>query len=112
MDYINLTLSHEIEAKIENDKAALFYFSAPHCNVCKVLKPRLANLIQEEYPEFKLYYVDIDKAPMASGQFRVFSIPSILIYFDGKEYIRKSRNVSLVELGKELAKPYSLLFDE
>ena len=34
---------------IENDEAALFYFSTPTCNVCKVLKPKVKELIEEDF---------------------------------------------------------------
>lgn len=112
MEYNLLTLPDEIEAAINENEAALFYFSAPHCNVCKVLKPKLAEMLTEEYPRIQLFYVDIDKAPMISGQFRIFSIPTIMIFFEGKEYLRKSRNIGLTELSRELEKPYNLMFED
>lgn len=112
MEYMPLIFPDEIEAAIKEKKAALFYFSAPHCNVCKVLKPKLAEMLTEEFPEIDLFYVDIDKTPMTSGQFRIFSIPTIMIFFEGKEYIRKSRNIGLVELSRELEKPYKLMFED
>lgn len=111
MEYKNLTLLDEIEEVIEKQPALLFYFSAPHCNVCKVLKPKLAEMISRNFPEIKLYYVNIKDAPIVSGQFRIFSIPTILIYFEGKEYIRKSRNIGIHELEEELRRPYTILFD-
>lgn len=110
MDYRNITLLNEINNIISKSDAALFYFSAPHCNVCKVLKPKVSELITEEFPEIRLYYVNIEDAPVVSGQFRIFSIPTILICFQGKEYIRKSRNIGIQELESELKRPYSLLF--
>lgn len=111
MDYRNLTLLDEIHEIIEKQRAILIYFSAPHCNVCKVLKPKVAELIREKYPEIELFYVNIEDAPIVSGQFRIFSIPTILIYFEGKEYLRKSRNVGIQELENDLKKPYSILFE-
>lgn len=111
MDYKNLTLLDEIDENIEKQTAMLVYFSAPQCNVCKVLKPKIAEMIRENYPKINLFYVNIEDAPVVSGQFRIFSIPTILIYFEGREYIRKSRNIGINELEKELERPYSILFE-
>jgi len=112
MDYTDISLLPEIEDVILKKDAALFYFSAPHCNVCKVLKPKLAELLSETFPKIELYYVDIEKAPLVSGQFKIFTIPTILVYFDGREFLRKSRNIGLGELESEIHRPYSLLFED
>jgi len=100
----------EINAIIENDEAALFYFSSSTCSVCKVLKPKVAELIQKNFPKINLYYVNIEKAPIISGQFRIFSIPTILVFIDRKEYLRKSRNIGLSELESEIERPYGMMF--
>lgn len=111
MEYKTLTLLDEIQEAIEKHPAMLVYFSAPHCNVCKVLKPKVAEMISTSFSEIKLYYINIEDAPVVSGQFRIFSIPTILVFFEGREYIRKSRNIGLLELEGELSRPYSILFD-
>jgi thioredoxin-like negative regulator of GroEL len=111
MEYQEITLLDEINETIEKHDALLMYFSAPHCNVCKILKPKVAEMISEEFPEIKLVYVDIDKAPALSGQFRIFSIPTILVYFGGKEFFRKSRNIGISDLALGIERPYSLLFE-
>jgi thioredoxin-like negative regulator of GroEL len=112
MDFKILYLPDEIEETINSQPAALFYFSAPHCNVCKVLKPKIAEMVKEKFPKILLYYIDLEKSPAISGQYRIFTIPTILVYMDGKEYIRKSRNLGINELSDELSRPYSLMFDD
>lgn len=112
MEYKTLTLLDEIEEALGKNPAMLVYFSAPHCNVCKVLKPKVAEMINTSFPQVKLYYINIEDAPVVSGQFRIFSIPTILIFFEGREYIRKSRNIGLLELEGELSRPYSILFNQ
>ncbi len=110
MEYKDINSIDKMNAIIENDEAAIFYFSAPSCNVCKVLKPKVAELIEENFPKVNLYYVNIEDAPVISGQFRVFAIPTLLVYFDRKEYIRTSRNIGLGELEVELDRPYRMMF--
>jgi len=96
---------------ITTEKAVLCYFSHETCNVCKVLKPKINELLDAVFPEIKMLYVDINNTPLIAGQQRIFTVPTISVWFEGKEYIRKSRNISMQELKEELQRPYSMLFD-
>lgn len=94
----------------EKEPALLAYFSTEACNVCKVLKPKVDELIQTEFPKIKLVYIKSDKLPEVAAQNQVFAAPTLIIYFDGREYIRKSRNIGIGELQNEIARPYSMMF--
>lgn len=96
----------------KEEPVLLGYFSTEACNVCKVLKPKVADLIQEEFPMVKLAYVKSDVFPEVAGQHQVFAAPTILIFFDGRETIRKSRNIGIDELRMEISRPYSMIFSE
>lgn len=94
----------------ETEPVLLTYFSTEVCSVCKVLKPKVEKLIQTEFPKIKLVYINSDKLPEVAAQSQVFAAPTILIFIDGKEYIRKSRNIGVSELQREIERPYSMLF--
>ena len=97
--------------KLKNEEPALLaYFSTEACNVCKVLKPKVADLLQQEFPKIKSVYIKSDKLPEVAAQNQVFTAPTILVYFDGREYIRKSRNIGIGELQHEIERPYSMIF--
>jgi thioredoxin-like negative regulator of GroEL len=57
-------------------------------------------------------YVDIEKSPVISGQFRIFTIPTILIFFEGKEQLRYSRNISMHQLEESISRPYGMISEE
>ena len=97
--------------KAKDDIAALFYFSHENCNVCKTLKPKVAELISKNFSQVKLYYVDTIKSADIAGQNRVFTNPVILIYLDGRETYRFSRYFSIEQLYQALAKPYEIIFN-
>ncbi len=97
---------------VEEAPALLAYFSTEACNVCKVLKPKVGELIDNEFPKIKMVYVQTDQLPEVAAQNRIFAVPTILIYFDGREYIRKSRNIGIAELQQEIDRPYSMFFAE
>ena len=94
----------------EEEPALLAYFSTDACNVCKVLKPKVAELIQSEFPKIKLAYIKSDILPEVAAQNQVFAAPTILVFFEGREYIRKSRNIGIGELQMEIKRPYSMIF--
>lgn len=94
----------------QEEPALLAYFSTDACNVCKVLKPKVYELVQTEFPKLKLGYVKSDVLPEVAGQHQVFAAPTILVFFDGREYIRKSRNIGIEELRREIHRPYSMIF--
>ena len=96
----------------EKEPALLVYFSTEACNVCKVLKPKVGELIETGFPKIKAVYVQTDKIPEAAGQNQVFAVPTILVFFEGREYIRKSRNIGIGELQQEIDRPYSMFFAE
>ncbi len=101
----------ELQDKIAREKALVLYFSSDSCSICKVLKPKVTELLRDKFPLILAHYVDIEKSPVISGQFRVFSIPTILIFFEGKEQVRYSRNISLHQLEAAIERPYALIFE-
>jgi thioredoxin-like negative regulator of GroEL len=109
---IDINTEEEFEIFIKNNEAALIYFSTPQCNVCKVLKPKILNFVKSEFGKVKMGYVDMESIPSISAQNQIFTVPTILVYLGGKEFLRKSRNISLDEFRKELERPYSLYFEE
>lgn len=102
----------ELEEKIAGERGILLYFSSDSCSVCKVLKPKVAELLQSEFPLMEVRYVNTELSPMIAGQYRVFTIPTILVYFEGREQVRFSRNIALHQLEEAISRPYSLVFED
>lgn len=100
----------EFEQLVSTEQALLVYFSTDMCQVCKVLKPKINALVQEEFPLLMPLYIDSTKLPGIAGQYRIFTAPTILVFFEGHETIRKNRNIGVDELKREIQRPYSLLF--
>jgi thioredoxin 1 len=106
-EYTNLISITDLNNIVSTNPAVLIYFSSSACNVCKVLRPKLAEAVSYEYPLIKLFYVDIELHPEISGQLTVFNIPTVLVFFNGKEYLRKSRSFGIAEVLDGVKKPYS-----
>lgn len=102
-------LSH-FEQFITGQPAAAIWFSTPDCGVCDVLKPKVAAMLEEDFPALALGYVDCTAAPAIAAQLGIFSVPVLVVWFDGREALRKVRNFSIAEVRAELERPYQLMF--
>ena len=91
--------------------ALLLYFSHEGCNVCKVLRPKIEHLLINDYPKLQFKYINTVHEAELSAQFQVFTVPTVLVYFEGKEYFRFSRNIGLSQLEDAIKRPYQLLFE-
>ena len=105
----NIYSLEEFQSKIKETDIVVVYYSNDACNVCKTIKPKLLDLLNSEFPAAKTIYIDTEKSPLISGQYRVFSIPTIDIYVMGKEHARFSRNVVMYEFEEAIRKPYEML---
>ena len=110
--YIEIQSVGEFLKMKEEEPALLCYFSTEICNVCKVLKPKVATLIQNEFPKIKLTYIKSDVLPEIAAHNLVFAAPTIIVFFENREFIRKSRNIAITELQKEIERFYSMVFGD
>ncbi len=110
METHSIKIFSEFQSYILEYQAVCFYLSTPECNVCKVLKPKVLEMVENDFPKINFCYVDLNAAKEISGQLSIFSVPTILIYFEGKETIRVSRNVHLEELREQIERYYKMIF--
>lgn len=101
--------TEQINRAINTGEPVLIYFSGENCSVCKVLKPKIEQEVIKNFPKFKLYEVKTDISKELTSQFTVFSIPTVLIFFDRKEFKRYGRNMSIPLFIEELERPYNLM---
>ena len=101
--------TEQINSEINTGEPVLIYFSGENCSVCKVLKPKIEQEVIKNFPKFKLYEVKTDISKELTSQFTVFSIPTVLIFFDRKEFKRYGRNMSIPLFIEELERPYNLM---
>ena len=94
---------------IKENLAVMVYFSAPTCNVCHALKPKLLEAIDKNFKEFEIVSVDVSVEQDVSAHFGVFAIPTVLIFLDGREFLRKSRHMSVDEVVREIKRPYEIM---
>jgi thioredoxin-like negative regulator of GroEL len=101
----------QLQAFVQRHPAAAVYFAGEGCSVCTVLFPKLEAMLSEEFPRLGLARVECSATPDVPAQLGVFAVPSLILFFDGHEAQRYTRNFSLGEVRQSLVRPYQLLFD-
>lgn len=99
----------EIEKTVKENLAVMLYFSAPTCNVCHALKPKLLEAIETNFKEFKIISVDTSLEQEIAAHYSVFAIPTVLVFLDGREFLRKSRHMSVDEVVRAIQRPYEIM---
>ena len=69
------------------------------------------RFLDENFPKLKMTYIDVEQEKELAAQLTIFAVPTIIIYFDGKEFLRYSRNINFDELHQSLERMYNLYFD-
>ncbi len=99
-----------IKRIIHKNSVVMLYFSTPSCNVCHALRPKLFNAVKKNFKECEIVSIDISIDAEIAAYFNVFAIPTILIFLDGKEFLKKSRYMSVDEVIQKIKRPYEIMF--
>jgi len=101
----------QLQEAINNDAGLIAYFYSDNCAPCISLRPKIKELISKSYPQMQLYFINSEKRPEIAAEFGIFANPTLLIYFDRKEYLRKSKYVSIPELSEGIERLYKMMFN-
>ena len=72
---------------LESEKTVLVDFWADWCGPCRMLSP-LVDQIAEEKTDIKVCKINVDDNHELAAQFKVMSIPTLIIFKEGKEVNR------------------------
>jgi thioredoxin 1 len=91
------------DAKVLGEPIALVDFSSSFCGPCARQMPILEQLA-DKHPDVKFFKVDISDCPETTSHYNIRSIPTLILFKDGKEVYTKTGLTSLIELESNLQK--------
>jgi thioredoxin 1 len=89
---------------MQSTKPVLVDFYAEWCGPCQIMKPRILDVAERIGDDAKVIQIDIDKEKELATRFRIQSVPTLIIFKNGKQQWRQSGVISahaLMQLLKE-----------
>lgn len=87
---------------IQSTKPVLVDFYAEWCGPCKIMKPRILDVAERMGDNVKVVQIDVDKEKELATRFRISSVPTLIIFKNGKQQWRQSGIISTLALMKLL----------
>ena len=84
MAVLKITAANFENEVLHSDKPVLLDFYADWCGPCKMLSPVLHELAEEKSGTLKVGKVNVDEQPDLAAQFGVMSIPTLLVFQNGR----------------------------
>lgn len=71
--------------EVVNEEFVLVDFFATWCGLCKML-----SLVLDQIKDVKIVKVDVDESPNLCKQYAIMSVPTLMIFKDGKMISKKN----------------------
>lgn len=84
MAEINIREGNFEREVLQSDIPVLVDFWAVWCGPCRMLAPAIAEIAEEYAGRVKVCKVNVDEAPGIARKFGIASIPTVLLFKDGK----------------------------
>ena len=85
MSVISLNEKNFEEEVLQSDKTVLIDFWASLCGPCKMMSPVIDSIAEEMGEEIKVCKINIDEEQNLAVKYNVMSIPTFIVFKDGKE---------------------------
>ncbi len=83
MSVVTITKDNFQQEVLDSQKTVLVDFWATWCGPCRMLSPVVDEIAQEN-DAVKVGKVNVDEQPELASQFGVMSIPTLMVFRDGK----------------------------
>lgn len=88
---------------INGEQLTLVDFFATWCGPCKMMHPILEQLKEKMGDDIRILKVDVDKNEALSMQYRIQSVPTLMLFKKGEMLWRQSGDMSLNDLIQKIS---------
>ena len=88
---------------INGEQLTLVDFFATWCGPCKMMHPILEQLKEKKGDDIRILKVDVDKNEALSIQYRIQSVPTLMLFKKGEMLWRQSGAMSLNDLMQKIS---------
>ena len=81
---VNLTKLNFEEEVLQSEKLVLVDFWATWCGPCKMIAPVVEQIAEEYKGKVKIGKVNVDEESEIAGQYQILSIPTLILFKNGK----------------------------
>lgn len=81
---MEITMDNFEQEVLNSDIPVMIDFWATWCMPCKMLAPVIEELAEEANGAYKVGKIDVDRSPSLAAQFGVMSIPTVIVFKNGK----------------------------
>lgn len=93
----------KINEMINGEQLTLVDFFATWCGPCKMMHPILEQLKEKMGDDIRILKVDVDKNEALSMQYRIQSVPTLMLFKKGEMLWRQSGAMSLNDLMQKIS---------
>ena len=85
---IKITAENFENVVLNSGKPVLVDFWATWCGPCKMIAPVVEEIAQEYEDKIVVAKIDVDEVPSVAAKYNVMSIPTLIVFENGKEVNR------------------------
>lgn len=98
-------------SRVATADALVVLFNEATCRVGAAVEGKVLQLVAHDYPRMDVMHVDTVHLADAVRHYGVQAVPTLMVFFAGKETACFVRTFGIEEVRQAIARPYAIMFE-